>query len=164
MTAREPLRTLIVEDDPVVARSIARRLLRDGYTVTLASSCRAARAAGKGFLSAVLDLDLPDGSGAELADAVLRDGAVQSVVFYTGSMDADLRTRAASYGPVIDKSDDLDEIVRALEPQRSVPPVSTFAPAPRSRTTHARVSRLEASDDASLFDFDRLAPTASSAR
>ena len=55
MALPEPTRALIVEDDPVVARSVARRLLREGYTVSIASTCRAARAAGTGFQIGILD-------------------------------------------------------------------------------------------------------------
>jgi DNA-binding response OmpR family regulator len=57
MAVPEPTRALIVEDDPVVGRSIARRLLREGYTVSVAQTCRAARAAGSGFQVGVLDLE-----------------------------------------------------------------------------------------------------------
>jgi CheY-like chemotaxis protein len=144
MSLPEPTRALIVEDDPVVARSIARRLLRDGYTVSLAQTCRAARAAGRGFQVAVLDLDLPDGSGADLADELLRLGAVRGVVFYTGSLDAAQRSRASLFGPVVDKASDLEDVVGALGPFPTAPPVSQMAPAarPRPRASGARLSRV----------------------
>src|SRR5882724_13312732 len=116
MVTPELTRALIVEDDPVVARSIARRLLREGYTVSLAQTCRTARAAGGGFQVAVLDLDLPDGSGSELADELLRLGAVRGVVFYTGSLDAAQRERAGRFGSVIDKACQLEDVIEALEP------------------------------------------------
>src|SRR5260221_13815559 len=106
MPTPEPTRALIVEDDPVVARSVARRLLREGYTVSLAQTCRAARAAGSGFQVAILDLDLPDGSGVDLADDLLRLGAVRGIVFYTGSLDTAQRERARLFGSIIDKAHD----------------------------------------------------------
>ena len=145
MSPPEPLRALIVEDDPVVARSIARRLLRDGYTVSLAQTCRAARASGLGFQVAILDLDLPDGNGADLADELLRLGAVRGVVFYSGSLDAAQRTRASLFGPIIDKSSDLEEVIALLDP----PPISRMAPAPRARTgSGARLTRVTPEDEA----------------
>jgi DNA-binding response OmpR family regulator len=134
MTTADPTRALIVEDDPVVARAIARRLLREGYTVSLAGSCRAARLAGSGFHVAVLDLDLPDGSGADLADHLLRQGAVESVVFYSGSLDAAQRERAQQFGHLIDKTEDLELVVAQLEPLPTQHPVSHIAPAMRGRT------------------------------
>jgi CheY-like chemotaxis protein len=162
MTTAETIRALIVEDDPVVARSIARRLLREGYTVSLAGTCRAARAAGGGFHVAVLDLDLPDGSGADLGDELLRLGAVRGIVFYTGSLDAAQRERASLFGRVIDKTQDLEHVVELLDPFVSEPPISQMAPAPRPRPrpSSARVTRV--SDDEVIVE--SVASSSSSSR
>jgi CheY-like chemotaxis protein len=144
MAQPEPVRALIVDDDPVVARSIARRLLREGYTVSLAQTCRAARASGAGFQFAILDLDLPDGSGVDLADELLRLGAVRGVVFYSGSLDNAQRERALAFGTLLDKSRDLEEVIQALEVFPSAPPISHFGPAPRprARPSGARLTRV----------------------
>jgi CheY-like chemotaxis protein len=151
MPTPEPTRALIVEDDPVVARSIARRLLREGYTVSLAQTCRAARAAGSSFQVAVLDLDLPDGNGADLADELMRLGAVRCIVFYTGSLDNAQRDRARLFGHVIDKARDLEEVVAALEPFPSAPPISHMAPAAASRSrsggSGARLTRVNPEEE-----------------
>ncbi len=146
MTTADPTRALIVEDDPVVARAIARRLLREGYSVSLAGSCRAARIAGSGFRVAVLDLDLPDGSGTDLADHLLRQGAVESVVFYSGSLDMAQRERAQLFGQLIDKTEDLEVVVEQLEPLPTRHPVSHIAPAMRGRTrsSSSLINRAEA--------------------
>jgi DNA-binding response OmpR family regulator len=156
MSPPEPARALIVEDDPVVARSIARRLLREGYAVSLAQNCRAGRAAGKGFRVAVLDLDLPDGSGTDLGDHLLRQGAVQSLVFYTGSIDHRERDRARQLGSLVDKSCDLEDLVSALEPFPTAPPISHMAPAPRAWSRPSSVP-----DEESVVD---VASTRSSRR
>jgi ActR/RegA family two-component response regulator len=149
MAQPEPIRALIVDDDPVVARSIARRLLREGYTVSIAQTCRAGRAAGAGFQSAVLDLDLPDGSGVDLADELLRLGAVRGVVFYSGSLDIAQRERAALFGTLIDKSRDVEEVIQALELFPTAPPISEFSPAPRARTrpSGARLTRVTTDEE-----------------
>ena len=142
-----PARALIAEDDPLVARSIARRLLREGYTVSLAQTCRAARGAGSGFHVAVLDLDLPDGNGADLAAELLRLGAVRHVVFFTGSLDAGQRARASGLGVVLDKTSDLERVIEAIEPFPTAPPISELSPAPRQRPrTSTRVARADAED------------------
>jgi CheY-like chemotaxis protein len=142
------MRALIVEDDPVVARSIARRLLREGYAVSLAQTCRAARAAGSGFHVAILDLDLPDGNGADLADELARLGAVRGVVFYTGSLDHAQRSRASLFGPVVDKASELDDVMQALGPFPTAPPISQMAPAARPRTSSgARLTRVTPEDE-----------------
>ncbi len=154
MTPPEPTRALIVEDDPVVARSIARRLLREGYTVSLAQTCRAARASGGGFHVAVLDLDLPDGNGAALADELLRLGAVQSVLFFTGSLDGSQRERAERLGRVLDKASAVEDLVSALEPFPTAPPISHMAPTPRPRSSGsgARLNRVLPEEDAATGD------------
>ena len=162
MATPETTRALIVEDDPVVARSIARRLLREGYTVSLAQTCRAARAGGPGFSVAILDLDLPDGNGADLADELLRLGAVRSVVFYTGSLDVAQRERARLFGPVIDKGRELDDLVEALEPFQTVPPISHTSAAPRKRQrSGARLTRVATDDETRP---ENVASTSSSRR
>jgi len=148
MTPSEPMRALIVEDDPVVARSIARRLLREGYTVSLAQTCRAARAAGPGFHVAILDLDLPDGNGADLADELVRLGAVRGVVFYTGSLDKAQRSRASLFGPVVDKASELEEVMQALGPFPTAPPASQMAPAVRPRSSSGSFTRVAPEDEA----------------
>jgi CheY-like chemotaxis protein len=145
MATSEPTRALIVDDDPVVARSIARRLLREGYSVSLAQTCRGARASGPGFQVAILDLDLPDGSGVDLADELLRLGAVRGVVFYTGSLDAGLRDRALGFGAVVDKTCELEEVIRAADHFPGSAPISQFSPAARPRARQStRVPRLGA--------------------
>jgi CheY-like chemotaxis protein len=163
MTAAEPTRALIVEDDPVVARAIARHLLREGYTVSLAQTCRGARSSGKGFQVAVLDLDLPDGNGADLADELLRLGAVRSVVFYTGSLDSAQRERARRLGPIVDKARPLEEVVAAVEPFPSAPPISQLALAVRTRSSGsgARLTRVNPEEDGVA---ESVASTSSSRR
>jgi CheY-like chemotaxis protein len=146
MPTSEQPRALIVEDDPVVARSVARRLLREGYVVSLAGTCRAARAAGADFHLALLDLDLPDGSGADLADELLRHGATRQVVFYTGSRNEQQRERARSLGALVDKTQSVEEIIALLEPMPTAPPISQMAPAPRPRSG-SRLSRVSLEDE-----------------
>ena len=154
MPLPEPTRALIVEDDPVVARSIARRLLRDGYVVSLAQTCRAARAAGAGFEVGIFDLDLPDGGGADLADELLRLGAVRTVVFYTGSVDHAQRQRASVLGAVVDKGQNVEAVLAALEPSRSEPPISRLSASarPRSSVSGPRLTRVTPSEDDSVTD------------
>jgi hypothetical protein len=113
----------------------------------MAQTCRAARAAGTGFLVAVLDLDLPDGTGDVLADDLLRLGAVRHIVFYTGSIDPMVRENASNFGTVIDKTEDVELVVQALEPFPTAPPVSMMAPATRPRTgSSSRLSRVGEED------------------
>jgi FixJ family two-component response regulator len=100
---------------------------------------------------AVLDLDLPDGTGDALADDLLRLGAVRHIVFYTGSIDPRVRENASHFGTVIDKTEDVEQVVHALEPSPTAPPASMVAPAQRSRPgSSSRLSRASGDEDTSL--------------
>lgn len=63
---------LVVEDDPTLARTIMRNLTVRGYRVVLAMSVAEAMAQVKVQTPALalLDIDLPDGSGWEIARAL----------------------------------------------------------------------------------------------
>jgi len=99
-----PQRLLVVEDDVTVARALSRTLARAGYSVAVARSCAAARLLAQSFDLAILDLDLPDGNGVDLARALLKDGKVPSLLFFTSSSDASLLARARCLGSVVMKA------------------------------------------------------------
>jgi DNA-binding response OmpR family regulator len=128
-------RLLVVEDDVTVARALSRTLARRGFSVAIARSCRAARALAQTFDFAVLDLDLPDGNGADLARELMAAGRVPSVVFFTGSSDATLLARARSIGALIMKASGTSEILAFLSQE------SASADAPQSRTSPSAKTR-----------------------
>lgn len=63
-----PKNVLVIEDDATIAAEIATRLRDHGYRVEVAHTCASARSATNAaqFDAAVLDIQLPDGSGLEL--------------------------------------------------------------------------------------------------
>src|SRR5450432_4166480 len=97
-------RLLLVEDDVTVARALSRTLARRGFSVAIARSCAAARSLTQSFDFAVLDLDLPDGNGVDLARCLIDCEKVPSVLLFTGSRDPALLARARALGPVVLKS------------------------------------------------------------
>jgi DNA-binding response OmpR family regulator len=99
-----PRRLLVVEDDVTVARALSRTLARAGFSVAIARSCGAARSLAQSFDFAILDLDLPDGNGVDLARALMTDNQLPSVAFFTSSTDTALLARARCMGPVVMKS------------------------------------------------------------
>ena len=105
---------LLVEDDDLVARAVARALRRAGFAVTSAASLKAAHAATGPFRCAVLDLDLPDGSGDDLASRLLAGGIVPCVVFFTGSANVHVLQAAARLGPVVGKSEGTGRLIEVL--------------------------------------------------
>lgn len=98
-----PYRVLLVEDDPAVARGLARLLMARGLSVEIALSCAAARALPGPFDLAILDIELPDGLGVDLAQALVLKSKICAVMFYTGATYQPLLRRAAELGPVVPK-------------------------------------------------------------
>jgi DNA-binding response OmpR family regulator len=78
---------LVVDDSEVVAASVSRVLERAGFAVWLAHSCEEARklATSGSFLVSVLDVQLGDGDGLQLAQWLRGRGCVGEVVFHSGS-------------------------------------------------------------------------------
>jgi DNA-binding response OmpR family regulator len=97
-------RLLLVEDDAMLARAVARLLRRQGHEVFLAGSCDEAQRAGGSFSMGVFDIDLPDGDGVSLAEELVRKSIVRRVVFFSGTHDAKIRVRASNLGPVVEKT------------------------------------------------------------
>jgi ActR/RegA family two-component response regulator len=137
---RSTHRLLVVDDDVTVARALARASARRGFSVTVAGSCAACGALGQAFDSAILDLDLPDGNGVDLARRLLRAGSVQSVVFFTGSSDPALLARARRLGAVVMKSSGVASVLASLAPEASDPPQSRTSSNQKSGTMPASAS------------------------
>jgi ActR/RegA family two-component response regulator len=128
-------RLLVVEDDVTVARALSRTLARRGFTVTIARSCSAARTLTQRFDFAILDLDLPDGNGVDLARDLVASSRVPSVVFFSGSRDSALLARARRVGAVVMKSSGATAILALLAGD------SPGGEAPESRTARSAKPR-----------------------
>lgn len=115
-------RVLVVEDYPPLAKVIAIAVHRAGYESTRVGSVRRALAAGGDFDCTVLDIDLPDGDGVSLAEQLLAEGHTRAVVFYTACRDVELRAAARRHGPVIDKSEGLDQLLGVVAEVLSMSP------------------------------------------
>jgi CheY-like chemotaxis protein len=100
-------------DDSEVARAAAERGLREHGidVVILASSRDAATIDGTKFAAALLDIDLGDGLGTDLARK-LRDAApLLPIAFLTASATASLVDSAETLGPVFSKSRGVEEAI-----------------------------------------------------
>lgn len=103
-------RILVVEDYPPLATVIAISLRRLGHEVVRVGSVQRAEGVDGEFDAAVLDVDLPDGNGIDLARALMSAGIVGSVVFFTATRDTDARAAALRWGPVVDKTLGVEEL------------------------------------------------------
>ncbi|HYQ31135.1 MAG TPA: response regulator [Polyangiaceae bacterium] len=143
---QSPPRLLVVEDDLTVARALSRTLARAGFSVASARSCSAARSLAQSFDVAILDLDLPDGNGVDLARALMSTGKVPTVLFFTSCTDATLLARARRLGHVVAKSLGTSPILAWLTPV-----TTEVADAPQSGTARRSQARSQrASSSSSL--------------
>src|SRR5579871_844059 len=80
-------KVLVVDDEPVTARSYARALTASGYRVTIAHDGREAAALAKasGFDVVVSDIAMPDMDGLALLRAIRQSDLDVPMVFMTGS-------------------------------------------------------------------------------
>lgn len=110
-------RVLVVEDYPPLAKVIAIGVGRTGHEAERVGSVQRALGTSGVFDCSVLDIDLPDGDGVQLASRLVAERRVASVVFYTACRDAEKRALARRYGPVVDKLDGLDRLLNAVTQQ-----------------------------------------------
>ena len=129
-------RLLVVEDDVTVARALSRTLARRGFSVAIARSCTAALSLAQVFDFAVLDLDLPDGNGVDLARQLLDSGKVPGVLFFTGSSDLAMLARARRLGSVVQKAGGTSPVLAFLAPDTD-PPQSHTVPSTKARSHRA---------------------------
>jgi len=91
---------LLVDDEPVTARSYARSLTAAGYRVTIANDGREAAALAKGqsFDVVVSDIAMPDMDGLALLRAIRESDLDVPMVFMTGSPAIESAVQAIEYG------------------------------------------------------------------
>jgi DNA-binding response OmpR family regulator len=108
------LRVLLVEDDAVVLRALDRFFQHKGHHVVGVSTVSAALEAGNGFDAAVLDVDLPDGSGVDLGRELITRQSVLAVIFYSGASREDVPLRASEIGPFVHKAESIYKLYRTV--------------------------------------------------
>jgi DNA-binding NtrC family response regulator len=117
---------LVVDDSPLIRRTLATRFSTAGFDVREASSVNTARAvACDGIGCAVIDLQLGDGDGTDLATALLARRPGLAIAFFTGGGAPALVESARCRGPVFLKPDVealLAWVRRTLRPSQSQPP------------------------------------------
>jgi two-component system response regulator RegA len=116
---------LVVDDSPAVRRVLISRFASDGFDVREAGSVYAARALDcHGIACAVLDLQLGDGDGTDLAAALLARRPTLPIAFFTGGSVPSLVESARCSGPVFLKPDTsavLAWVRRTLRPSQPPP-------------------------------------------
>jgi len=113
---------LVVDDSPVVRRTIERRLQAEGLSVVSDGTAATARARDVSQVACiVVDIELPDGSGCDLAEELLARRPGVPVAFFTAGAAEDVLARARQLGPVFWKPD-LDALVAWTKAAAQPPP------------------------------------------
>jgi DNA-binding response OmpR family regulator len=109
-------RVLVADDSAVARLTLARRVRAAGFEVVERDSLASTADIDPTTLAgAVLDFDLGDGFGIDVA-ARLRAAAVDlPIAFFTSTTDGDVVRRAAAFGPVFAKPDELEAAIAWVE-------------------------------------------------
>ena len=103
------VKVLVADDSAVVRVTLARRLRAAGVEVVEAASAKEASAVDAAPLRcALLDLDLGDGNGVDVATALRRSTPSLPIAFFTSEGEGELVTRARAIGRVFAKPGELD--------------------------------------------------------
>lgn len=140
--ASQSLRVLLVEDEELFARAVAKRLQQSGYTCERAMSLTEARSVFNRFMPdlVLLDMRLPDGNGLDLlAEWVGRGVAIIIMTAYGEVSDA---VSAIKQGAVdyLKKPIDLDELLLVVEKAERAANLKSQLDYSRQRDSHAAES------------------------
>src|SRR5437879_4667103 len=98
---RVPARVLIADDSAVARVAVAKRVRAEGREVVEEASARSASNVDASDIAcALLDLDLGDGDGADVAGRLREKNGSLPIAFFTSSTTPEARARAAAIGPV----------------------------------------------------------------
>jgi two-component system response regulator NreC len=113
------IEVVIVEDHPPVRQGLELLLPRQGFRV--AGSAGSAREGGRMIRArrpavALVDIDLGDGSGTELSQAIGDEGIATAIVLYTGSVDNAVIDAAVASGArgLVLKSSPIEHLASAI--------------------------------------------------
>jgi DNA-binding NarL/FixJ family response regulator len=110
---------VVVEDHPPVCQGLELLLPRQGFRVVGSAGSAAAGARmirARRPHVALVDIDLGDGSGTDLAKALQDEGSPTAIVLYTGSLDGGLIDAAVASGAraLVLKSSPIDHLAAAI--------------------------------------------------
>lgn len=109
----KPAQVLFVDDSAVVRIALKYRLLALGLeVVVLASATEAAAVQGSEFGAALLDIELGDGFGPDVARRLRATAPELPIAFLTAGGTAEILIAAAGLGPVFSKTSEVDAAVR----------------------------------------------------
>jgi len=108
----KPAPILFVDDSAVARAALKHRLTERGLeVVVLASATEAAAVQGSSFAAALLDIELGDGFGPEIAAHLRKSAPELPIAFLTAGGTVEILAAAARLGPVFSKTSGIDDAV-----------------------------------------------------
>ncbi len=108
-TLRKPPLVYIADDSAVVRSALERRLKAEGVRVHAGGSAADSRSVTtRGFACALLDLDLGDGDGVDVAELLRAHQPGLDVAFFSAGASDAVTARARALGPIFRKPDELE--------------------------------------------------------
>jgi two-component system, response regulator RegA len=102
----------IADDSDVVRSTVKKRLVAEGLQVHAGGSAADSRNVTiRGFACALLDLDLGDGDGVDVAEMLRVHQPDLPVAFFSGGAPPAVAARAKALGPIFHKPDQLDDAI-----------------------------------------------------
>jgi CheY-like chemotaxis protein len=109
------VRILVLEDYPPLAKVIEIGLRRIGHETVRVDSVQRALELEEEFEIATMDVELPDGSGPDLAKRLMDEGRLHQVVFFSATNDAELEEKARNLGPFVEKAYGVEALVHVIQ-------------------------------------------------
>jgi DNA-binding response OmpR family regulator len=106
-------RRVLIADDSAVARvTLARRVRAAGFEVIEHDSVASASTVDATTIAcALLDFDLGDGLGVDVAARLRQAASSLPIAFFTSTTESEFVARASTFGPVFAKPDELDAAI-----------------------------------------------------
>ena len=102
-------RVFVADDSPLVRAAVVRRIRDAGREVVEADSVKTATEVDPSTLAcALLDLDLGDGWGTDVAEHLRTNASALPIAFFTSEAGGDRVERARAFGPVFAKPEEID--------------------------------------------------------
>ena len=103
---------LFVDDSALIRAATTRHLVGRGLQVTaLGSSAEAEAVDATGFAAALLDIELGDGFGPDVAARLRQASPALPIAFLTAGGTPDVLDAARAFGPIFNKTAGIDEAV-----------------------------------------------------
>jgi DNA-binding NtrC family response regulator len=136
---RQKLRILLIEDEDLFARAVAKRLVQAGYSCERAGTLEEGRAIARQSPPELilLDMRLPDGNGMELLDEMAGKGIAVIVMTAFGEVSDAVSAMKQGAIDYLKKPVDLEELLLAVQKAEHAASLKSQLDHSRQRDSHA---------------------------